>query len=291
MIPSAWKRTDIFLVRHGESANNCLYSLIRAKFGDSLSSEEFEAELEKIRDPDSGLSPRGHAQAAKLREYLTNSCFPSNTVSSAPGDSSAKKVKVYSSPMRRCLLTAQEVARGLGDLPVTVHPRFHESDGCFKKGGCADTTIGLPGLTKSQVEEMFPGFVCLPGMDDGWYKGSAKETGEEFLVRAQEIVDFLWNLHDTASDDPGSVVLVIHGNVIREVMSRLMKTTAVMLTHCNTGYSHVQLWTSSTQEPYRFVSVQYVNRIDHLTDRPALIAGNDVFADHWVQEYIHHLPK
>jgi broad specificity phosphatase PhoE len=275
--PASWKCTDVFFIRHAESNNNCLYDIIREKFGD-LPANRFEEELEKLHDPDCGISPRGQQQAHQLCEYLQANKLKTYK----PGVSTSQKYHILSSPMKRCLLTAQQVSIGLGNLPVTVNPRFFESDGCY----CTNhdgTTRGLPGMNAAQVESLFPHFKCLNGMENGWYHLPHKETSEQFSHRTYEIVDYLWHLHDEHHEDAGPVVVVCHGNVIREVISRLINTSA-LITHCNTGITHIQLW-SNNEKHVRLASVQYVNRVDHLLSHPDLILGNDVWDDHWIQEY------
>ena len=58
-----------------------------------------------------------------------------------------------------------------------------------------------------------------------------------------------------------------------------------MLTHDNTGFAHVQLW-SSEDNKIRFPAIIFTNRVDHLHSTPELIAGGAVVADHWVQDYV-----
>lgn len=278
MNPSSWRRTDIFLVRHSESTNNCLYELVQERFSE-LSPERMDEEVDKLHDPDCALSPRGQRQALLLREHLLKHPLTPNS-SSQQGTA----FRILSSPMKRCLLTAQQVAIGLGGLLVTVHPQLFESDGCYQPQPDG-TTVGLPGMTAAEVETSFPSFKCLPGMEAGWYHLPRKESAEEFMVRAKGLADHLWALHDK---EEGPIVLVAHGNVMRELISRMLGTSG-MVTHCNTGVSHLQLW-SSEQEGRRLATLQYANRVDHLLSQPEIISGNEVFDDHWIQEYVLHVP-
>eukprot|EP01039_Chlorochromonas_danica_P002173 gene2173-2371_t len=276
----ACKCSDVFLVRHGESNNNCIYEQIRAKFGSSISHERFEEEYEKAHDADCGLSPKGQLQSLKLRDFLQShrlSTFKSQS------DHAVSNCRVFSSPMKRCLLTAEHVASGLGNKPVLVHPRLFESDGCYQTN-LDGSTVGLAGLKASEVEEKFPSFKCLPGMENGWYHLPEKESPKQFISRVQEIVQFLWTEHESGHEEASVLVLVTHGNLIRELISQLACSRSILYTHCNTGLSHVQLWSGGGKE--RFVSVQGLNRVDHLAADPTLVGGNDVFGDHWIQEFV-----
>lgn len=274
------RKTDIILLRHGESANNVTYATVRGMFGDSLSPERYEEELEKLHNPDCGLSPKGMQQTEKLREYIATGGF-ARTVASHD------EWKIFSSPMQRCLLTSKFICSAFGNKGVTVVPFLYESDGCYKKSPDG-TSVGLPGMTKAEVEERFPTFTCEAGMENGWYTLSHKETRKEFLNRAQEVSDWLWALHDQTESERGfktGMILSIHGNLIQSIITNLVKSNNMMLTHDNTGFAHVQLW-SSADNKVRFPALLYTNRVDHLHDSPELIAGGDIVADHWVEEFL-----
>lgn len=277
LLRSNWHCSNLIFIRHGESFNNSIYELVRQKFGDTLSDQQFEAEIDKLHDPDCGLSAKGHKQAQALKDYIAGGKF-----------SLAKNPlnwKIYSSPMKRCILTAEQVSEGFGKKPVLVRPNFFESDGCYetKPDG---TTVGLPGMKAIQIEDMIPHFKCEAGMENGWYKLTHKETVAQFLERSHHVTDLLWQEHLAASREQkeNNVIIVCHGNVIRALISNLIGTNA-LITNCNTGMSHVQLWSdlSGTQ---RLSSLQFTNRIEHLLEKPELIAGNEIFEDHWIQEYI-----
>lgn len=300
-----WFCTHLVIVRHGQSDNNTTYELIRNKFGDSLTPEQFEIELHKIHEPDCQISAIGARQSQCLADYIAAGKFTTLK--------QCRSWKVVSSPMKRCLMTTQIIASGFGQqYPVTVHPRFYEADGCFKKDE-EGNSVGMPGYTQNEVESLFPGFTCLPGMENGWYAGhSSKETGGEFKQRVEELVQYLWTMHsdrlqraqskqsqpgDTAEtnskppmplldDRDEGMFLVAHGNLIRAVISRLLNTYS-MFTVDNTGLTYIQLW-STVDGENRMASVQYANRVDHLlsVDNGALIGGGDVFDDHWIQEFL-----
>lgn len=273
------RKTDIILIRHGESANNVTYATVRNMFGDSLSPERYEEELEKLHNPDCGLSPKGMLQTEKLRDYIASGGFKAVAV--------PDEWKIFSSPMQRCLLTSQEISTAFGSKSVTVMPFLFESDGCYKAYPDG-TSVGIPGMTKAEVEERFPTFACEHGMENGWYKLSHKETRKEFNTRAEEVSDWLWQLHDQSEVERGfktGVVLSIHGNLIQSIITNLVKSSNMMLTHDNTGFAHVQLW-SSPDNKIRFPAILYTNRLDHLHSCPELVGGGAIVEDHWVQDYL-----
>jgi broad specificity phosphatase PhoE len=298
-----WFCTNVIIVRHGQSDNNTTYELIRSRFGDSLTPEQFEVELNKIHEPDCSVSSVGVSQSKALAEHIAAGKL--NTLKQA------RSWKVLSSPMKRCLMTTQLIAAGFGpDYPVTVHPRFFESDGCFKKDEDGNS-VGMPGMTKAEVEGRFPGFQCLPGMENGWFADRpGKETAGEFKLRTEELIDVLWTMHGDhlrdaqqrrqqevlegvpdaekkpLDDRDLGYFIVAHGNLIRALISKLLGTFAMVAVD-NTGLSFLQLW-STVDGQNRFASVQYCNRVDHLLhiDGGSLVSGSDIFDDHWIQEYL-----
>jgi len=279
LLRSSWYCTNLVLIRHGESFNNSIYEVVREKFGDTLTDEQVEVEIDKLHDPDCGLSARGLKQAHALKEYLAAGKF-----------TLAKDIdewKIYSSPMKRCVLTAEQVSEGFGKKPVLVRPNLFESDGCYKPNGDG-TTSGLPGMTAKDIETMIPHFKCEAGMENGWYKLPRKETRAEFYERCDKVVEMLWEEHFTAlrtgNQPTHNIILVAHGNLIGETISKLLNTKA-MITNCNTGICHVQLWSDVVTGQQRVSSLQFTNRIEHLIPHPQLIAGNEIFEDHWIQEY------
>lgn len=274
------RKLDIILIRHGESANNCTYETVRNMFGDTLTHERFEEELGKLHNPDCALSPKGLRQTEKLRHHISTGGL-SNAIS-VPDE-----WKLFSSPMQRCLLTSQEVSAALDNKHVTVMPFLFESDGCYQPLPDG-TTKGLPGMTKAEVEARFPSFECAPGMENGWFTSSHKETRQEFNSRAEKVTEWLWQLLDQTEQERGfktGVFLSIHGNLIQSIITNLVGSKNMMLSHDNTGYAHVQLWTTEDKKT-RFPAVLYTNRVDHLRESPELISGGAIVEDHWIQEFL-----
>lgn len=144
-------------------------------------------------------------------------------------------------------------------------------------------------------------------MEKGWYLLPYRESQEEFLNRATEVVNWLWTLHRDRSEGEGGIILVSHGNLMNAVISSLIsgqdpvKCSGGLVTHHNTGITHLKLYSSETTTTavtttsatataiapsLRFCNVQYMNRVDHLQSDSSLLTGNEPFHDHWVQEFL-----
>jgi broad specificity phosphatase PhoE len=139
-------------------------------------------------------------------------------------------------------------------------------------------------------------------MEDGWYHLGTIESHSEYLIRAAMVVEWLWTLQATRSDDEGGIILVLHGNLMNAIIGSLIsghppvQCRSGLVTHNNTGITHLKLYslrnssaTSPVSSERRFVSVQYINRVDHLrslSGSPSMLSGNEPFKDHWVQEFL-----
>ena len=279
-------KIQIVLIRHGESLNNIIYDEIRARFGADAEGEVVEAEEGKMRHPDPGLSDRGTKQAQRLGRFFGAGFDKAlNPISKA----SVVPWQVWSSPMRRALVTTREMILAMGhqEVAVRVHPELYESGGCYEHGS------GLPGSTKSEISAEFPDFVCESGMEEGWYHGkSSMETSDEFMSRMDRIAAWL-------RVQQQHVVLVIHGNLISGLINRLVLGSegnsagnmGGLYIHFNTAFTHLQLFleplsqTDLSSPTVPITSILGTNRVDHLVGCEVLFSGARVHDDHWMQEY------
>ena len=292
-----WHRLNVVFIRHGESSNNTLYDQIRAIHGEDCSQELMDSEYNRLHLNDPGLSEKGKKQAEKLGDFIQDGGWQSFV-------KNPDSWEILSSPQLRALLTAKEVSRGFSGKSVTVIPFLHESDGCYESTS-EGTTVGLPGLTAAALETQFPFFKCVPGMENGWYKRPLKESRSQYLNRVDDVIEWLWNsIAERSADsvDKGLVV-VAHSNLIGSLLCKLVGGSG-MLILCNTACAHVQLFVSKAhvvptcaqsqhivtlpdgQCQIRLAVIISVNNITHLLGAPDLIAGNDVFGDSHIQEYL-----
>ena len=270
---------DLILIRHAESKNNRLYEAIRDKHGDNLSETAFLREEAHLRHPDCGLSELGlrqleHLQAYEWHDYfLKADAFP--------------KCQVFSSPMQRCLLTAQAVGRSLRSrmtAPVTVHPNLFEEGGCYTSlpDGVA---IGLPGATWIDIGQRFPEFVCPEISPRGWYDRSQKEKSADYDARALEVARWIWFMQqDMLRSGHGALVLVTHGNIMSAIISTLFTGNphAALFIHSNTGHTHIELFSKGDRN---MAVCQSANKVTHLLGETSLIGGDHAVDDRWIQQF------
>ena len=206
-----WRKIDIVFVRHAESYNNCLYDVVKERNKDKdvvFSMEEVDAEVDKLRDADCGCSDRGMLQCKSLSEHIKAGGWKHYI-------SNVADWKLYSSPMKRCLITSGFVSEAYDNKPVSVIPFLYESDGCYST--TADgKTIGSPGMTSEDVHKQFPFHRCADGMEYGWYSLPEKETRKQFLERSEQIASWLWDLQSQSAEQRGfqtGAIVVIHGKL------------------------------------------------------------------------------
>lgn len=144
-------------------------------------------------------------------------------------------------------------------------------------------------------------------MENGWYLLPDRESHDAFLNRAATIVDWIWTtVHQNLASSEvvdgveGGLVLVTHGNLMNAMISSLLNgrdpvlCQGGLISHSNTGVTHMKLYRAKKNPLLRFCNVQSMNRVDHLlatcdaSDGSAnpLLSGNEPFKDHWVQEYL-----
>lgn len=293
-INNSWSKNlyklDIILVRHAESYNNTLYNEIRRDLGENISDKEFVAEENKRRQADSTLSNRGFIQVNKQKEYLQN-----NNWNHLINNNNKHKWIIYSSPMKRCLLTSQGISEGL-NISVMVDPKLYEIGGCYN-----EKLEGLCGINENEIKSLYNNFNCLPGMENGYFYGNLKmETNDEGDKRIYDISNKIWNyffesiekqqLENNDNNHLEGIILVSHGNVLSGLINCLMSQSNTsrmgLYVHENTGYSHIELYYDTIKNKKCFTLKQF-NEYQHLIDNNNnLRSGNHTLNDHWIQEFL-----
>ena len=106
-----------------------------------------------MHESDCSLSSRGVLQSSLLGSFLSGGGMrvlsgDSSTSSSTSGNN----WNIFSSPMKRCLFTSQQVSIGLGpDKSVTVLPFLYESQGCYRLNERNEYLVET-GFTQNEVE-------------------------------------------------------------------------------------------------------------------------------------------
>lgn len=232
------------------------------------------------RDSDPTLTEIGFKQAAALGKYASEAF---GEVAVREGRLKAKHAirRLYVSPMRRCMLTATPMSEALG-VQIRVKGDIHEHGGCFDgAAGEPGGVVGLPGMTKAQLEKEFPGCKVPIELAGGWWE---EKKGCETVPQAQErvagVVEWLWEKAEKWKESQGAMCIVVHGMFIDILTKALcgceMTTGKQNMVFCsqNAGVHVFELKPGVEGNPGRIAGLQRFNVLDHLP--PEIRTGGSV---------------
>lgn len=240
----------LYLIRHGESANNAF----DAGTGDGNG-----------RVPDPELTEVGHRQAQLLANHLADpqgDPLQHRSVARKGGRKGFCLTHVYCSLMTRSILTAQYVTNAC-KLPLVAHADIFEKGGIFEHSADG-TKIGLPAPDRAHFNARFPELELPTSVGHGGWYNREFETEEQFLQRSRQVVLDVERRH-LGSDD--QVAMIIHGDLIDQLINEFTGLGR----HVDNYATHwVANWavhnTSITRIDFDAGSrvVVYTNRIQHL---------------------------
>ena len=222
---------ELFLIRHGQSANNALADM-------------------KLRVEDPLLTPAGEQQAERTAAYLA-----ARRHLHADARDAARPIfdQIYCSPMLRAMQTARPIARALG-MPYEVWPDIHEIGGIYLDHD--GRKVGYAGQTRSQLLKRFPECTLPHDLSEqGWWNRDFEEMHEGH-ARAAGVARTL----RARAGENVRIGLVSHGDFLSALLNALGdQNNAAYYEHRNTGITHVDLTPLGAR-------VRYLNRVDHLDD-------------------------
>lgn len=261
----------LYLIRHGQSANNLLGETVTTSSGqfDQSAYEHYMAN--RVADPP--LTETGQKQAERLALFLREAHPKHRATHDDPPEEELRGTEVtnrlgisriYCSPMLRTLQTAQPAATSLGIHPETWVD-VHEHGGVFDNQSDDGSPVGRSGLSSSQIAEMFPGYVIGDGIDeDGWWRGD-EEDRHTCDGRAIRVAARLWEMAEEFGDE--RIAIVTHGTFMDSLLTAILGRlpgNEFHFSHYNTGITRVD-YTRSWRDKTPLLLVRYTNRVDHLT--------------------------
>jgi 2,3-bisphosphoglycerate-dependent phosphoglycerate mutase len=142
---------ELYLIRHAQSANN--------------------ARPPEEREEDPPLTDVGHQQCSFLAQWIP----------------ALNPTRVITSPFMRAQQTADYIGNAVSLRPM-VRIEAHEQGGCVS-GPSPDVFVGRPGMTRSQIQQQFPGFDISPEIDgQGWWGSKPFENEDEARQRAARLL-------------------------------------------------------------------------------------------------------
>jgi 2,3-bisphosphoglycerate-dependent phosphoglycerate mutase len=230
----------LYLIRHAQSYNNAI-----------------QHARQRVQDPP--LTEIGEQQAVLLAHYLqTAQDTPPLSTETAQGFSFTR---LYASPMRRTLQTAQPIAHAF-NLPIQVWTDIHEWGGIFLEDAQTGEVTGFGGMTRSQIEEAFPEAILPDNVTEkGWWLPSmGRETTEHAIMRAVRVALALRELANTDE----SIALVTHGGFMDTLLKALLDQLPrlapdLFYSHANTSITRVDFGRDGMK-----INPRYHNRFEHL---------------------------
>lgn len=144
---------EIYLIRHGQSANN--------------------AGPDHTRVPDPGLTELGTKQATATANWLATLGID----------------QLFCSPFLRSLETTRPAA-GTTKIAPTVRPELCEKGGCYS-GYEEGSRQGEPGMKRSEISQRYPGWnIDATINEEGWWNREYEKLPEA-RARAQCVIDWM----------------------------------------------------------------------------------------------------
>ena len=240
---------DLFIIRHGQSANNAL--------ADSRNWH--------VDPPLTGL---GKQQAQLLADHLATGDFhdwvynPTSWTSELQLRKGFGITSLYCSPMYRSLQTAEPVGHALG-LSPQVWIDIHEEGGMFLDHRGAEGRVGYPGRTRSEISAEFPSFQLPPAItEEGWWN----QGYEEAPATAGRAIRVSKQLRGMA-DSEERIAIISHGGIIDFLMKAFfgqLPGEHIRYRHQNTAITLLNLGLGAP------IGLVFLNRVDHLA--PELVS-------------------
>jgi broad specificity phosphatase PhoE len=231
---------EVYLIRHGQSANNLIESALPGT-----------SESQGSRHQDPELTAKGERQAQCAAEFLARGghLYPDERRAARP-----LLDQLYCSAMIRALRTAQFIGKALGLRPQ-VWVDLHEMGGIYldEAGG----KVGCPGQTRSEILARFPE-AELPAQitEQGWWQG-----GFEEVHQAQGRAIGAAKALRAMAGGSGRIGLVSHGDFLNGLLKALedqLPGSGTYWEHRNTGITRLDF------EPGGRMILRYLNRVEHL---------------------------
>jgi 2,3-bisphosphoglycerate-dependent phosphoglycerate mutase len=231
----------LYLIRHGQSANNALYM---------KSPEVFETS--RSHDPE--LTEIGQKQAAAIAQFL----------SKEQPDDAFDFTHLFVSPMIRAMDTAKPIAEAVG-LKPQIWVDIHEIGGLYLSDG--ETSRGFPGMSRQYIQECYPSY-SIPDeiREDGWWNAAqGRELHTQCLSRAIRVA---LAMREHASEK-SRIILVSHAafldQVIKALLNQIPLSSDIMFyNHYNTGVTRFDFGVDSFYGELNGGRLHYLNRVDHL---------------------------
>lgn len=233
---------EIYLIRHGQSANNAN--------GEDLSK----------RHHDPPLTELGHRQAEGLAQHLVRPDYAETAFSHFPFQGQRENygiTRLFCSAMHRSLQTTRPVAAALGLVPE-VWVDIHEHGGIYLDEAAGKR--GYPGLTRAEISAQFADYTLPEAVhEEGWWNRDF-ETPDLFQARALKVAAQLREWNQTQPDE--RIGLISHGDFMDALLKALLDqlpSDHIYYVHYNAAITRIDMHEDGRTRLF------YTNRVEHLS--------------------------
>lgn len=230
----------LYLIRHGQSVNNLLWT---------------NNNSEKGRSHDPELTPIGHKQAQCVAEFLRNDLGARLPLMGMYQDDARPKI-LYTSLMTRAVETGHVIAQTL-NIPLVALEEAFEAGGLYLEDEATGERRAMAGPNREHFIKHFP-LLALPDAvgEQGWYNRPAEPMGG-LPERSLAVWNELMKRHKDTDD---VIALLTHGGFYNHLLKNLMALPArdtIWFTYNNCAVSRIDVTP-------RGMSFTYLNRFDFL---------------------------
>ncbi len=235
---------ELYLIRHAQSTNNALAD-----------------QNQRVCDPP--LTDLGLRQAEVIARHVAEGLTPELVkYGSVEATDAAQRrgyglTRLYCSPMRRTLQTAQPISQALGLTPE-VWVDIHEQGGIYLDHGEEVGRVGYPGLTRAEILAEFPAYRLPDAVtEQGWWRSGY----EEWPLCQGRAIKVAHTLRQWAIGSTERIALVSHGGFLDALLKALFDQLPgrhLFYHHYNTAVTRLDF-----REDGR-LGLRFINRVDHL---------------------------
>lgn len=232
----------LFLVRHGQSENNALWS-------------DTKSNLNRVSDPQ--LTEIGRKQVQASADFL-NSILKKDDHKS--GDQSFKydgeNIRIYCSLMDRAIQSGLIISQKLS-LPLNAHLDIHENGGLYFEDLLTTERTGVPGRNPEDLLVRYPDLILPEGINpEGWWNRPFEER-EIRRMRAKRVLN---ELKDRYGNSDAILIVITHGgfyNYLLRAAFELQDDTNVWFDLFNAAITLIEISDD-------LINLIYCNRYDFI---------------------------
>ncbi len=232
----------LFLVRHGQSENNAIWTNTRSN-------------LNRVSDPQ--LTDIGRKQVEAAAEFFYSQLRRGDTETSDPSFKyEGEEVRIYCSLMDRAVQSGLIISKKLS-LPLNAHKDIHENGGLYSEDPETAERTGVPGKNPDELKSTYPDLILPEGINpEGWWNRPFEDR-ETRRLRAKRV---LHEFMDRYGNSEEILIVITHGgfyNYLLRTAFELRGDTEIWFDLFNAAVTLIEISED-------FINLIYCNRYDFI---------------------------